>query len=508
MKLHFRILAIFAAILMLMSVVACGDTGSSENTTDVAESTSEISTDASQGNVDANGYILDNLPKDLKYTGDTITVLCWNDVEHEEFEAEETGDAVLSSIYRRNLAVSEQLGVNIFYLRVDGNSSRKNDWNTYVGNNVSVSERTFDIIAGYSLSVSLNATSGYLFNMLDPDCKYLDFDMPWWSKLLLEQATINNQLYFASGDISRNALEMMYICYCNTQILAEHGLENPQNLVNTGDWTYAKFIEMCSGIFEEADGVDGKSASKTESDYFGYMTGEIHVDPWFYGSGATILEKNADGAVVPSNSFSDERVINTLDMLKNLLYNSNDALYTGNSSSKIYHQRAFGAGKVLFMMDRARVSHKIIAAEYGFTDFVVLPCPKYDKDQKEYITVMGNPFTSYAIPRDTANPERASAFIESFASQGYRIVTPAVFELSLKTRYAFDNLSAQMYDKIRENITFDVGRIFSADFIGQGDFRQAVADPNSNWSSVAKSKTIQLNGKCTQFVDKFANMGN
>ncbi|MCQ2353534.1 MAG: hypothetical protein MJ102_00355 [Clostridia bacterium] len=509
MKLHFRILAALAALLMLVSVVACGDTGNSDTTSDtVASADSTIPESGNtDGNLDENGFLRDNLPADLKdkYNGKHVTVLCWNDVEHEEFEAAADGDNVLNSIYERNEAVQTQLGVEIEYIRVDGDSGFKNQWNSYVGKNVSVNEHAFDIIAGYSLSVALNATSGYLYNMLDEDCKYLDFDMPWWSSLLLSQATINNKLYFASGDISRNALEMMYVCYCNTQLLAMHNLENPQTFVESGDWTYEKFIEMCQGIYAEADGIPGKSASKTESDFFGYMTAQIHVDPWFYGCGATICEKNADGVVVPSESFTSERVINTLNMLQTLLYNSDDAIYTGNDTAKVFHQRAFGAGKVLFIMDRARVSHKILAAEYGFQDFVILPCPKYDKDQKNYITVMGNPFTLYAIPKDTTDPEFASAFIESFASQGYRIVTPAVFELSLKTRYTFDNLSSKMYDMIRENVTYDVGRIFSSDLIGQSTFRDAVADENSAWTSKAEAKVKQLKTLCTKFADKFAD---
>ena len=98
---------------------------------------------------------------------------------------------------------------------------------------------------------------------------------------------------------------------------------------------------------------------------------------------------------------------------------------------------------------------------------------------------MGNPFTLYGIAADIANPKMASAFIECFASEGYRQVTPAVFEISLKTRYVADSLSGIMYDMIRENITYDIGRIFSSDLIGQSTFRNAVSG-QQNWGSVAK----------------------
>jgi hypothetical protein len=316
--------------------------------------------------------------------------------------------------------------------------------------------------------------------MLDDACEYLNFDQPWWSELLLEQATFGDNLYFASGDISRNALEMMYVCYANTALLAEYNLQNPQELVEPGEWTYDKFIEMCQGVYKD-DGDGVKNCASESGDTFGYITSGIHVDPWFYGSGATICERNADGEIIESPSFTGERVANTLDKLFTLLYNSEYGIYT----EKVTHQRAFGQGRALFMMERARVSHKLLAAEYGDTEFVILPCPKYDKDQEKYITVMGNPFTLYGIAVDVANPKMASAFIECFASEGYRVVTPAVFEISLKTRYVADSLSGQMYDLIRANITYDVGRIFSSDLIGQSTFRNAVSG-QQNWGSVAK----------------------
>ena len=508
MKLSLRIIAVLAALLMLVSIVACGNTGNGDTTTTAAAQTSADadSTDtgdpSSPSNVDAQGFLLDDLPTNLNYGGKEITVLAWKDVEHEEFEADADGDIVLNSIFERNKAVEKQLGVTISYIRIDGDSDYRKDWDAYVANNVGNTSHEFDIIAGYSLSVALDCVNGYLYNMLDSECKYLDFDKPWWSSLLIDQATIHNKLYFASGDISRNALEMMYVCYCNTLLLDNHHLENPQNFVESGDWTYEKFIEMCQGIYSDTDGDGKKSASKDTGDTFGYMCSGIHNDPWFYGTGATICEKDADGNIIPSSSFFGEKVGNTVAMLQSLFYTSNDGIYT----SSVYHQRAFGDGRLLLMTERARVSHKILAAEYGFTDFVILPCPKYDKDTEKYITVMGNPFTLYAIPADTQDPTLASAFIESFASQGYRKVTPAVFELSLKSRYSFDSTSSKMYDMIRENLTYDIGRIFSGSLIGQGTFRDALAKPGIIWGPTAKNveqKLKTLSGTLnTNFLEK------
>ncbi len=476
-------------VMMITAFAACAEPVPGESTsasTDAATDPNQ-SAQTTASNVDANGYVLDDLPDDLNFDI-TVNLLVWNDVEHEEFEfAEEdlNGDIVEESIVNRNNTVSERLGVELNFIRVDGDSGNNAAWNQYVNNSVSINAREFDVLGGYSLSMAMCAKNGYLYNMLDDECEYLNFDQPWWSNLLLEQATFGDNLYFASGDISRNALEMMYVCYANTTLLEKYKLENPQLLVEDGDWTYDKFFEMCQGVYED-DGDGVKNCTNDGGDTFGYITSGIHVDPWFYGSGATICERNADGEIVQSESFAGERVSNTLERLCEFL----DGEY-GIYTDSVTHQHAFGQGRALFMQERARVSHKILKADYGETKFVILPCPKYDKDQEDYITVMGNPFTLYAISLDIADPKMASAFIECFASEGYRQVTPAVFELSLKARYVDDPISGQMYDIIRANLTYDVGRIFSGALIGQGAFRDAVKS-GAPWGSVAKQNTVAL----------------
>ena len=487
------------AVMLLASFAACAETKDPEVTTEspaVVQTTAPaVEESTADPNKDANGYQKDDLPEDLKFN-DSINLLVWDDVEHEEFEVAYenlSGDIVEQSLYDRNSKVEERLGLDLQFIRVNGNGSNIKSWNSYVGNSVSISAREFDIIAGYSISVAKNASSGYLFNMLDDQCEYLNFDQPWWSSLLLEQATFGDNLYFASGDISRNALEMMYVCFVNTNLLQKYQLENPQNFVEDGDWTYEKFIEMCQGVYEDTDGNGIKNCDKESGDTFGYITYGTYADNWFYGSGATICEKAADGSIIESPSFTGERVVNTVKMLCDLFYASDYGIYT----EATYHQTAFGQGRSLFMTDRCRTSHYRLAAQFDFDDFVIVPCPKYDKDQEKYITVMGNPFTLYAIAADIQDPKMASAFIECFASEGYRTVTPAVFELSLKTRYVDDPTSALMYDLVRENVTYDIGRIFSDDLIGQATFRNALAG-NQAWASVAKTAAAGLKRSLTK----------
>ena len=56
--------------------------------------------------------------------------------------------------------------------------------------------------------------------------------------------------------------------------------------------------------------------------------------------------------------------------------------------------------------------------------------------QENYATLLGNPFSLYAIPKDSVTPDMAGAVLECMASESYRIV---------------QNSSAKMIDKIQKN---------------------------------------------------------
>lgn len=62
----------------------------------------------------------------------------------------------------------------------------------------------------------------------------------------------------------------------------------------------------------------------------------------------------------------------------------------------------------------------------------------------------------------------------------------------MKVRYSKDHVSSQMYDIIREKVTFDLGRIFneSLEKIPNATLRNMVNEGSSDWMS--KYQTIRI----------------
>ena len=478
------------AALMLASLASCGDASTDTTVDSTADTTAAVVTEA------ATPSLLDDLgERDLG--GMVYTIFDCN--AHSAIQAnipgeEMTGDVVNDAMFTRNQAVEERLGITLAEVTTKGNSDNIANFNAYIQSDLMSGSHEFQLIGSYSLTVTAAAVNGYLYDLLDSNCEYLNFDQPWWPDTLLEQATINNKLCFASGDISMNTLYMMYVCFVNTDMIETYKLEDPAQLVLDSKWTYDKFIEMCNGVYEDLNG----NGTKDYGDRFGYMTSGIHVDPWFYGTGAVMALQDANGDLQIADSFSSEITINAIDKVNALLYDTNDGIYT----SSVQHQKAFRDEQLLFCMDRARVSFKVLADNEN-CHYTIVPCPKYDEAQERYYTVMGNPFTLYAIPKDSQDPAMASAVMECFASESYRTTTPAVFEITLKLKYAQDDITGQMYDMIRQNVSFDIGRIFSSSLIGQGLFRNSISGNRNTWASDVKANLKPLEKKLEKLTAAF-----
>ncbi len=120
------------------------------------------------------------------------------------------------------------------------------------------------------------------------------------------------------------------------------------------------------------------------------------------------------------------------------------------------------------------------------------------------ITLLGNPFTHWCIMKGASDPSMSTAVMETLASEAYRKTSPALFEVNMKYRYTPDvgnkGDSARMFDIIRENISFDLGRMFADEmgYISEQPLRSALS--GISWATmgaqqirVLKTKLVNLN---------------
>ncbi len=440
------ILALLLALLIMITVVSCGNASESGNVTtpspvasegpDNTEAVTEAST------VDDKGYRLDDIPADLKLNTE-IKMLYWSDVENPEFFVEDTnGEAVNDAIYSRNAKVEERLDITFNYVGKPGNFNNNAAFNREAKTAKNNGDG-FDIYAAYSMTTASLANAGLCRDLLKREV--IDFEKPWWPDQLISEALIFDKLFFASGDLSTNMLYMMYVSFFNKDFIERYKLENPYELVNKNEWTFDKLFEMSSAL-------DSTGSSGADMVWAFATSNDIHMDPYFFAAGLRVVEKDQDGVPQISEKMSSDRAIAVADAIQQYVARENVTIADKNDE--------FAKNNALFSVNRARYASKNLAN--ADVSFGIVPVPKYTADQDTFVTILGFPYTLYAIADSSEQPDAASAALECLCSEGYRTITPALFEITMKVRYTTDGLASQMMDKVRENISFDIGRIFTS----------------------------------------------
>ena len=455
-----RTLSILLAACMLMSIlmtaIACGksdeqssnDTGTQAGTTGGTDPA--VTTPAeTEPTHDANGYLLDDLDPTLNFGNETFDILAW---EHSlpEFDMEEqTGNVIENAVFMRNSMTEERLGVDLAFTIIKGNSSAFQEFCQEVQKSVNAGDGSFDAIGCYLRSAGVMTLQHLLVDMLEVE--HLNFDKPWWSDSLLELNTINDHLYFISGDIATTLLyQMMFMIY-NNDLGEQFGLTNPQQLAMEGKWTQDVLFTMASNIYADLD----SNGTKSEGDQYGlFSINHPNLDIFYMGADMSYVEPDDNGVLKLSEDVLSEKALGIIDRLITMYSTSNDGWYKNSvSSGTIYTQ-----GNSLFYNTTGQVlSQHFRSADMNYS---ILPAPKYDEAQKDYRTAVAFTHTMYCIPIDAKNTAMSGAVLECMASEGYRNVTPALFETAFKYQYSNSQYDADIFEIIRDNVVFDICRPF------------------------------------------------
>ncbi len=497
-----KISALILALLMTLSLlVSCSEAGTKNNEDDTTASTDApigVVEETSDPTLDENGYLKDGLPEKMDLN-DTITILMWDDYTMTEFfSTSENSDMVGDAVDARNSKVEERLGVKIEFVETHGSStSNQQKYMSKVAADAQASPCEYDIYATYSRTPCQLTLQGYTQNLMETE--YFDVEKPWWPNALIDECMINDKLFFCSGDISTNLLWMMIATFYNEGLANEYQIEKtPYDLVDSNEWVIDNMYEMVKDIYMDLDA----SNDKSDGDKYGFVIYETNIDAFQTAAGITAVIKDEDGNLAMSPEFANgEKQLDMISRVSALL--SAEGAYHTNS---INIRQIFFEQRALMITDRVFiVAGKDNSENNGRIEFSygIVPQPKYSSDQENYVTNVGHPFTMYAINRGSHDIDASSAVLEAMGSENYRSVTPKVFEAAMKVRYASNSTASRMYDIIRENISFDVGRLYADTFGGAtaNMFRKAALNSSISYTTQYK-KVVGTFEKALETITK------
>jgi len=480
MKITRSLLFILCFCMILPMLVACGDNTTNSNGENGKYEYDDLTRETAA----------DSIPSDYNLENQTITLTSptgylYTNGPIDQIGEAETTDIVYSRIYERNLSVQERLNFVLKFYHPTGTTWQ--DCGIEIHDAILTMSQAFDIVMSGDNAIIQGKKFNYYHNLNDSN--YIDTNERWWYEDAIMEVSVDNYNYrFLFGEININNLSRAGCIFYNKNLYEQYlsPNKNPDELydkVLDGNWTLEEFTRLVKASNIEKGG-DGSN------DLHGFIIAHGEY-PHYFREAVGIRMYERDNGGMPVFNFNDDKSATFATKLYELFFENDGVVntqYAGQTTEAV-----FTNGQVFFNPNNLSAVLDATMREMK-DDFGILPYPKWDEEQEEYITLIHNSSTITAIPVSSdieyAN-EELSAVIEALASESYRRVTVAFYETALKTAYNRDDQSAQMidiitgqHDTIKSTITKNFAYEYSSSLGGIGNlFGKLISGKNANFAS-------------------------
>jgi len=491
-KLLTLLLAASMPISILASCSNSDDASQSDETTTAAETTAAETTTAE---------LTSGLPEELDFDGFEVRVVHYN---NPMFMAEDGADVVEDAIVRWQQEVCEKLNIVFSPTALENGTILESSYK----NAILAGSDDYNFILGEMFRVSKYVTENYFHNLLD--LEYVNFDAPWWAdNWMSESAVGDDKLFMAIGDISLSTLKYQSCIYYNQQVY-ENYFGDPKglyNVVDEGSWTFEEFRKTASQVYADING----DSEKTVDDQLAAL---VHIgnvaEHLCYDSGFRSTARDADGK--PYLTIDSEKNVKIIERLYDLYFNNKgifvvDMLEARNANYVIAPTK-LANDELLFFLGWFHSSELLREMEGAYG---IIPFPKYDETQENYISLVHDEANVVSIPI-TVSEEDAdiiSAIMEEMAFLGWRDVTPTFYEVALKVKYMrdSDDVVMKIVDMIHDGVTTDFAYIYNYAIDNAGLLmRDLMRDESADIASYYASKEESINTKFDTLIGHFTAM--
>jgi hypothetical protein len=312
------------------------------------------------------------------------------------------------------------------------------------------------MVIGQSAVMCTGMNSQYYTNIAEmPE---MDLSKPWWIVNQYERLEINGKLFGIYGDMNLSLYGDMHGIFFSSAVVTENKLENPYDLVKNNQWTLDKMLTMA----EQAGGdLDGTAGASKEGDRLGIIAIDNPMRAFGTSFGCEVVSRGEDGVLVFPAAPSEKHVdfyTKVSDAFKDGSYNLKFKNDTYEESLQILAE-----DRVLFVPSYLNyISNAILRDMKG--DFGILPYPKYDENQANYISQIGTGATCTTFPQNIANPELSAQVANYMGYLGTESLVATYFETYLQERLSRTPEMQDMLNLIRETATANLTTVYAALF--------------------------------------------
>ena len=394
------------------------------------------------------------------YGGISFNVLYpfWGAFETQLFGDEETsaGTELDDAIWKRNKKIEDQINIkfNPIVIGQRGDDSIKKI-QPQVRKSVMAGDGSYDLVFIHPMcDLDAFAKSQLLRNF--NKMPYVDLTQPYWNQSLKDTLEIHGVLLFAANDM---IIPSPTAVFFNKKILADYQMDNPYEFVRNGTWTWDKFLQMAKQVTQDLNG-DGKY---DENDLYGLgllLDGSGMIS-MMHACDQYITRRDEDGK--PVLDVMSEKLVSLVDKMYDIVWNGNQTytwdLHVWDDIAKREEMdNFFPKGHSLFLLNSpgTGASKELRAMD---VDFGILPYPKYNETQKDYISL--NTAGLFCVPQDVKDPEMVGIVCELLGSESRRYTIPAYYDVLLTHKGVRDDDSLEMMKLIFDNVVYDFGYNYS-----------------------------------------------
>ncbi len=419
-----RIISAFILASMALSLAACGsDTTDAKDTTEAPVTGDTLPAGIAKQNYGGTVNIL--MPECRLYLnyfdpGDDLT------------------DIMNKALFDREIKVEDYLGVDITYQRIASNLDTAPTLAAAISTNDDLYQISLnDCVVGNNQLI----TSGYLLDMNDLD---IDFTGEWFNQNANDALSVEGMQFFCVSDYMLPDPNVMLF---NKDMIEVLNLEDPYQLVRDGKWTIDKMTEM--SLAATAD--NGDTVWDAEDTYGFSCPGDWYCNSFIFSADVPIIDKNENGEFFVA--FENERTYSLMEKL-DVLINGPGTFKTKKEGGKILEEVNISSGRCLFTL---LALDELYTTRNISVDFGILPYPKLNEEQEEYISNDWTGLLCVPISLSEESYKMVGDVIELLSYHSAEEVLPTYLDVTLGTKLSRDEESKEMLDIVFGNCTFNAG---------------------------------------------------
>ena len=353
-----------------------------------------------------------------------------------------TGDAIGDAVKERNQLVEDKYNVVV--------TAEECGPMKEATTRIQAGQVDFSLIYEWGIRSKSAALDGMLYDF--HELNHVNFDQSYWVPSAIDGLTVADRMFVATNMISMNALSWASLWYFNKNMMDELQFKYPYDYVDQNNWTYDVVLDMVTKAEYDVNG-DGTMGVE---DRYGGASGEgiLHAmcsEPLYRETedGYEVITFT-EGMIAAYNTYKSKCEAISWVGYEDVWDAGVDISQfdSKHSGARFY---LFGQDHFLFMGGSIDMTKEFIDMK---NDYGVVPDP-VKKPGDEYTSGVDYCAPMFSIPTSVKDPDMTGMVIEYMAYESERLLLPAYYETTIKTKRMQDTRDYEMLDIVRSSVDYD-----------------------------------------------------